>query len=58
MKSDAANATADVQAAVTNPRREYTVKNTINQGGVEKVAGEKVNLTDSQAEKLRASGHI
>lgn len=57
MKSDLAKATADATAA-PNPRREYTVKNPITQRGVDKVAGDKVNLTDRQADELRKSGHI
>lgn len=41
-----------------DPRREYTVKLPIINAGVEKVAGDKVILTDHEAESLRESGHI
>lgn len=59
MKSNAAKATDDVSQSVEkDPRREYTVKLPIINAGVEKVAGDKVILTDHEAESLRESGHI
>lgn len=61
MKSDTAKPTADVTAAAQDQRREHTLKLPVvdaSQGGVEKVAGDKVTLTDREAEVLRESGHI
>lgn len=65
MKSNEANTTsADIAQAIErpsvaqNPRREHTLKLPITQGNVDKVAGDKVNLNDRQADALRTSGHI
>lgn len=46
------------KAEVKDPRREYTVKLPIINAGVEKVAGDKVVLTEHEAASLLESGHI
>lgn len=56
MKVDTEKSTRAVE--VKDPRREYTVKLPIINAGVEKVSGDKVVLTDHEAESLRKSGHI
>jgi len=50
--------TDEQQPKKSAARKPYKLLLPIQQGGVDKDAGEEAQLTDAQAKRLKASGHI
>ena len=56
--TDPGAGSVDPAGAQSQQTQSYTLKRAVNYEGVEKIKGDEVALTESQAKQLRKSGHI